>query len=228
MTRKFVYLLLGASILTLVIAACGTAATPEWAADAQATRVAIAATSDHQTAIAPTLTPTTPPTDTPSPIPPTATTVPTETAIPPTVPPTATAEVTVEATAAATAEASAGGGDAAAIAAALKAGDAEAGKTLFNALQPSTGFACATCHSVDEGKTRIIGPGLFDVSVDGPFKDAGQGVVEYLHTSIVDPQAYVVKGDPPYPENLMPQVFGTLFSDQQIKDLIAYLLTLHN
>ncbi len=72
-----------ALIAGMAVAACGTAATPEWAAEAQATQVAMAATNDHLTAIAPTATFTSTPTDTP--IPPTAT--PTDTPVPPTATP---------------------------------------------------------------------------------------------------------------------------------------------
>ena len=58
MPSKSIRLLLPvlALIAGLAAAACGTAATPEWAAEAQATQVALAATSDHLTAIAPTAT----------------------------------------------------------------------------------------------------------------------------------------------------------------------------
>ena len=47
--------------------------------------------------------------------------------------------------------------------------------------------------------------------------------VEYLHTSIVEPNNFVVEG---YPENLMPQVYAEALSEDQINNLVAYLLTL--
>ncbi len=235
MTRKSLCLLIGASILALVIAACGTAATPEWAAAAQGTRVAIAATSDHETAIAPTNTPTDLPTSTPSPIPPTATSVPaTATAVPPTATTAPTSEPIVEATAAATAEAGMGGmtmddnGNAAAVAAALKAGDPANGKVIFNTVQAATGYACATCHSVTPDGARIIGPGLYNVSVHGAMHVPGENAVQYVRESILNPQAHIAVGDPPFPQNLMPQIFGQIFSEQQINDIIAYLMTLHS
>ncbi|MCA9018453.1 MAG: hypothetical protein KDA77_24240, partial [Planctomycetaceae bacterium] len=47
--------------------------------------------------------------------------------------------------------------------------------------------------------------------------------VEYIRTSIVDPNAYVAPG---FPDNLMPKNFSDIFTDEDINDLIAYLLTL--
>lgn len=48
-------------------------------------------------------------------------------------------------------------------------------------------------------------------------------IVTYLHTSIVDPSAYVVPGSP---DNLMPKVYGEILTEDDINNLIAYLLTL--
>lgn len=146
------------------------------------------------------------------------------------------------------------GGEQAAIARALAAGDAERGQELFNTIMPEAGFACATCHLTDTME-RLIGPGLLGVGdpahdpshhaedeaathdAHAPAAEAAHGhgapeateaaptgdVVDYLHTSIVDPNAYIVPG---FPENLMPQVYGEILSEQDIDDLIAYLLTL--
>ncbi len=47
--------------------------------------------------------------------------------------------------------------------------------------------------------------------------------VEFLRTSITNPSAFVMTG---FPDNLMPKVYGTIFTEQEINDLIAYYLTL--
>jgi mono/diheme cytochrome c family protein len=104
-------------------------------------------------------------------------------------------------------------------------GDPERGRALFNEMKPEAGFACATCHRV-ESEERLIGPGLLGVSAWAAANITGQTPVEYLHESIVNPNAHIVQGNPPYPENLMPQIYGTLFTPEQINDLVAYLMTL--
>jgi hypothetical protein len=48
-------------------------------------------------------------------------------------------------------------------------------------------------------------------------------VVEYIRTSIVNPGAYVVKT---FSDGLMPQNWAEIYSEDEIDDLIAYLLTL--
>jgi cytochrome c len=52
----------------------------------------------------------------------------------------------------------------------------------------------------------------------------GQSVSQYLHTSIVDPDAYIVDG---YPD-LMPKNWGKVFTEAQVNDLVAYLISLSN
>jgi len=47
--------------------------------------------------------------------------------------------------------------------------------------------------------------------------------VEYFRTSILDPSAFVVPG---FPDNLMPKTYEDVFTEDEINDLIAYLLTL--
>jgi mono/diheme cytochrome c family protein len=52
---------------------------------------------------------------------------------------------------------------------------------------------------------------------------SGQSAEEYLHESVVEPNAYVVEG---FPANVMPTNYGSQLTDQQITDLVAYMLTL--
>jgi cytochrome c2 len=109
------------------------------------------------------------------------------------------------------------------------------------------GFACATCHRVDT-TDRLIGPGLLGVGNPAhdpsdhetghrmamhdveetehrmdPTRDTNSDPVEYLRTSILDPGAFVVSG---FPDNLMPKTYSQIFTEDEISDLVAYLMTL--
>lgn len=100
--------------------------------------------------------------------------------------------------------------------------DPENGQVLFNTFQPAASFACATCHYVDR-EDQLIGPGLLNVSQRAESRVPDMGVEEYLHTSIVDPGAFVV---PNFPDGLMPRNWAEIYSEQEINDIIAYLMTL--
>ncbi len=209
-----------ALVAGIAVTACGTVATPEWAAEAQATRAAQAATDEHLTAIAPTATATTPPTATPipptaTPVPPTATPVPpTDTPVPPTVPPTAAPVVDAS-------------GAPADLAAKVAAANADNGKVIFNTQHETANgtWACAQCHSVTPDEARIIGPGLYNVSVHGGMHVPGLDALHYIYQSITNPSAFVV---PDYPDNLMPKNWHDVLGDQGVYDVMAYLLTLHD
>lgn len=192
-------------VFVVLIAACGTVATPEWSEEAQETRGARAATAEQLTLSAPTARPTNTLTPTP---PPTVTPAPTDTPMPTTAAPTAVSVPPTEAPAAA--------------AASVPQGDAANGQVLFNELQPQAGFACATCHYFNQ-EAQLIGPGLLNVSIRAETRVPGQSAYDYIHESIVNPSAYVVEG---FPDNLMPKIYAEIFTEQQINDIIAYLYTL--
>jgi hypothetical protein len=101
-------------------------------------------------------------------------------------------------------------------------GDAVNGEILFNTFQPDAGFACATCHRADS-EDRLIGPGLLNIGKRAADRVEGQGALEYIRTSIINPGAYVVET---FPDGLMPQNWAEIYAKVEINDIIAYLLTL--
>jgi mono/diheme cytochrome c family protein len=190
-------------LMALLVTACGTVATPVWSEQAQETQVALVATSDHLTAIAPTATYTPIPAATATPFP-TATPLPISPTPAPTEPPTATPiPPTAEPVAAVT-------------------GNAENGKVLFETFRAEVSFACATCHHVDSDD-RLIGPGLLNIVDHVEQHGTGETPAEYIRHSIVEPGAFVV---PDYPDNLMPRTYAELFTEEEINDLVAYVLSL--
>ncbi len=206
--KKMIVLVIAASFM----AACGSIATPEWAAEVQETQVALAVTSDHLTDIAPTATST--PTDEP-----TATELPaTATPLPATATNTPEAATATFTPSPIPTQIAAGGAE-------TVSGDPVHGQELYNLLRPEVGFACATCHYPDQ-ETRLIGPGLLGISERAATRVEGQSALEYIHTSIVNPNAYIVEADPPYPPGLMPQIYADLWTEEELNDIIAYLFTL--
>ena len=93
-------------------------------------------------------------------------------------------------------------------------GDIDSGESLFG----SSG--CSGCHST--GANRLVGPGLSGVGSAAETRVAGLTANEYLTASIVAPGDFVV---PEY-SNIMPATFGDTLSEQEIADLVAYLVSL--
>lgn len=108
-------------------------------------------------------------------------------------------------------------------------GDAARGEALFKEATIGGAPGCASCHSLQPGQT-LVGPSLAHVATEAEqiikssdYKGKAKTVEEYLRESIVDPNAYVVKGFSP---NVMYQNYGKDLSAQQIADLVAFLKTL--
>jgi len=89
-----------------------------------------------------------------------------------------------------------------------------AGKALFAQTVIGAQAGCATCHSLDEGVV-IVGPSMAGV---GARLDQAA-----LRESILDPNAVLVED---FPADTMPPVWSDELSDEQVDQLVAYLLTL--
>jgi mono/diheme cytochrome c family protein len=90
-------------------------------------------------------------------------------------------------------------------------GDPEAGRQIFTTVANP---ACSTCHTLQAaGATQTLGPNL-DESLQGD--DAA-----FILESIVDPDAEVTEG---YADNLMPEDYGEKLNEQQLADLVAFLV----
>lgn len=101
-----------------------------------------------------------------------------------------------------------GGGDA--------GGDdaAAAGERLFAETVIGTQAGCITCHSLSADEV-IVGPSI--AGVGARLSEAE------LRESILDPNAVLVDG---FPADTMPPVWEDELSDEQVDQLVAYLLTL--
>jgi len=98
---------------------------------------------------------------------------------------------------------SASGGDA----------DVAAGKAIFEKTVLGSNAGCVTCHAREAGKT-IVGPSLAGIASKGE---------DFIRTSILDPDADVAEG---FPAGTMPKTFKDDLSEQELNQLVKYLMTL--
>ena len=102
------------------------------------------------------------------------------------------------------------------------AGSAQAGEKLFKQATIGNQAGCTTCHSLEAG-VILVGPSLADIGSQADKRVSGLSAQEYLRQSIVDPNAYTLDG---FAANVMPMVWSDELTEEQVDDLIAFLLTL--
>lgn len=110
------------------------------------------------------------------------------------------------------------------------AGDPERGEALYRQQSIGDGAApgCVSCHSLEPGVVKV-GPSHAEVGaraeqlVRAPdYRGEATTAAEYLRESILEPNAHVVEG---FERGLMYQNFDQVLSEQQVADLVAFLLT---
>ena len=104
-------------------------------------------------------------------------------------------------------------------------GDAARGEALFH--EPAIGQApgCSNCHATAEGM-QSLGPTLSSIA-QLALPETGLAAEEdsaeiFLRQAILDPRAEIADGYPP----MMFDKYAKHLSEQQLADLVAYLLTL--
>lgn len=80
-------------------------------------------------------------------------------------------------------------------------------------------YGCTVCHR--EGAANGIAPSWVGIAGRAAMRRPPMPADAYLYESIINPSAYVVDGY----ADLMPQNFAERLSDQDLGDIIAYLLT---
>lgn len=107
-------------------------------------------------------------------------------------------------------------------------GDPERGRAIFDGTTEIAGGnvpICISCHAIQAGEQSSIGNNLSNVGNRAAVTVRGQNADAYLRAAILDPDAYLVEG---YQEGIHPRVYPQALTDQQVNDLIAYLLTLRS
>ena len=108
------------------------------------------------------------------------------------------------------------------LASAKSVGDPNQGKILFNQASIREAPGCVSCHSLEPGRV-IVGPSLAGVATRAEVRIPGKLAVEYLRECITTPNAYVVEG---FSAGVMYQNFRDVLAEEEINNLVAYLLTL--
>ena len=88
------------------------------------------------------------------------------------------------------------------------------GQGVFN-------LRCAQCHTTVPD-TVVIGPSLWGIANRAGSRVPGYDAEAYIETSILIPDAYLVEGF----ANTMPTNFGKELTSEELKAVIAYLMTL--
>ena len=105
-------------------------------------------------------------------------------------------------------------------------GDAERGSRLFVGEQPflsPDAPSCLGCHKVTATEGAGIGPNLAGLSIVAGSRVAGQSAAEYLRSSLLNTDDYLVEG---YQEGIMYRGYAEILTPQEIEDLVVYMLTL--
>ncbi|MCY3945856.1 MAG: cytochrome c [Anaerolineaceae bacterium] len=100
--------------------------------------------------------------------------------------------------------------------------DPARGEALFRAFVPAARYACVTCH-LPNSTQALLGPGLAGVGDGVSPCDPQQDLEDYLRESILEPDACLTPG---FSARLMPSVYAEVYSEQDIDDLVAWMLTL--
>ncbi|MCZ7668347.1 MAG: c-type cytochrome [Chloroflexi bacterium] len=112
-----------------------------------------------------------------------------------------------------------GSGDSSAV-----VGNPTRGEKLYaqNPIGKAGAPGCITCHSLEPDKV-LVGPSHVGLGARAGSYVEGMSAEEYLHESIVSPNAHIVEGFTP---GVMYQNYGADLNAQEIADLVAYLMTL--
>jgi mono/diheme cytochrome c family protein len=88
-----------------------------------------------------------------------------------------------------------------------------------NGAQLVEAYGCIACHRL--GVSSDVAPPFDGIAERAVTRRPPLSAADYLYESVINPTAYVVEGYQP----AMPQNYPDRLSDQELGDIIAYLLT---
>ncbi len=103
-------------------------------------------------------------------------------------------------------------------------GNPEVGRAIFMGELKREGILpCSTCHYVEAHQRILVGPNMAGISKRAQVRVPDISAVDYLEQSIREPEAYMVDG---FPIGTMNEKYDSRLSDEDVEDVIAYLMTL--
>jgi len=100
-------------------------------------------------------------------------------------------------------------------------GAEEAADPVVRGQQVYSAAGCAGCHAIEGISNGVVGPGLTQIGSVAATRVDGVSAEDYIRNSILNPNAFVVEG---YQSNVMPQNYGQQLSNQELDDLLEFLL----
>lgn len=110
----------------------------------------------------------------------------------------------------------------------VPAGDAERGRQIFDGTQTvrnAEAPPCASCHAAAVDEVPTLGLNLSNIGARAERRVEGMSAAEYLRESILAPDAVLTGG---WQEGIMYRGYPQDLSEQDVEDLVAYLLTLRS
>lgn len=105
-------------------------------------------------------------------------------------------------------------------------GDVARGQRIFRGeekLRPNQLESCLECHNDAVGGEAPLGQNLSNIGNRAAAVVPGQSAIDYMRASIVLPDQHL-SGN--FQEGIMPRTYPELLTEQDINDVIAYMLTL--
>jgi mono/diheme cytochrome c family protein len=99
-------------------------------------------------------------------------------------------------------------------------GEEEVDDPVARGLTVYNNNGCGGCHTIEGISTGAVGPILSQIGEVAADRQDGMSPEDYLRESILNPSAHIVEGY----DDMMPKNFGDSLSDDELSDLVAFLM----
>lgn len=103
-----------------------------------------------------------------------------------------------------------------------QAADPEKGEALFQQPLLAGAAGCTACHSLAPDVV-LVGPSLHGIATTAETRIPNVRPDNYLYLAITNPDQHIVDG---YSPSIMPNVYATELTQEDINNLVSYLMSL--